>query len=89
MQLPIIDSRSYKYMKILVFSDSHGKADTMCRVIEAHPAATHILFCGDGLRDVAFLEEQYPKRIFAALKSPSVLLIVLVWLVMAILNLFS
>lgn len=32
---------------------------------------------------------QYPKRIFAALKSPSVLLIVLVWLVMAILNLFS
>jgi putative phosphoesterase len=52
--------------EVLIFSDSHGKADTMCRVIEAHPAATHILFCGDGLRDVAFLEEQYPKRIFHA-----------------------
>ena len=32
---------------------------------------------------------QYPKLIFSALKSPAVLLTVLVWLVMAILNLFS
>lgn len=32
---------------------------------------------------------QYPKRILSALKSPSVILIILLWLVMAILNLFS
>ena len=38
-------------MKCLVFSDSHGDADGMRRVIAMHKDADVIFFLGDGLRD--------------------------------------
>ncbi len=38
-------------MEILIFSDSHGRRDTMRRAVACHPMAAYLLFCGDGLRD--------------------------------------
>lgn len=55
-------------MEILIFSDSHGALSSMRRVIEAHPGATHILFCGDGIKDITALEKDFPKRVFLSVK---------------------
>ena len=37
--------------KLLVFSDSHGRAGKMSAVFSEHPDAELIIFLGDGLRD--------------------------------------
>ena len=55
-------------LEILIFSDSHGAVSHMRRVIETHPNATHILFCGDGLRDVEAMEKAFPTRVFLSVK---------------------
>ena len=55
-------------LEILIFSDSHGDHFRMRRVIEAHPKATHVLFCGDGLADIAHLEKDFPMRVFISVK---------------------
>lgn len=55
-------------LEILIFSDSHGNVDPMRRVIAQHPSASHILFCGDGIRDLAPLEAALPKKIFLGVK---------------------
>ena len=55
-------------MEILIFSDSHGNVSRMRKVIAEHPNAKHILFCGDGLKDIASLEAEFPKRIFLSVK---------------------
>lgn len=47
-------------MEYLVFSDSHGAISPMRRAIQAHPHVAGVLFCGDGLRDVATLCCEYP-----------------------------
>ena len=51
-------------MKILVFSDSHGDAESMKRVIRKHRRAEVILFCGDGARDFAEIRTMYPDKAF-------------------------
>ena len=56
------------FLEILIFSDSHGAAFAMRQVIESHTNATHILFCGDGLRDIATLEEVFPTRVFLSVR---------------------
>ena len=38
-------------MKILVFSDSHGKAFYINKALDAHPDAEAAIFLGDGLSD--------------------------------------
>lgn len=40
----------------------------MRRAIAAHPQASYVLFCGDGLRDVELLEEEFSKKIFLSVK---------------------
>ncbi len=50
-------------MKILVFSDSHGRAKKMRSVVEAHTAAggvDHIFFLGDGVNDIIALSGEFP-----------------------------
>lgn len=50
-------------MEILIFSDSHGNVQPMLKVIKDHPRATHVLFCGDGIRDLADVEACFPRLI--------------------------
>lgn len=38
-------------MRILVMSDSHGRAGNVCEAIEKHPEADAVVFLGDGERD--------------------------------------
>lgn len=46
-------------MKVLVLSDSHGRADTMRRAIEAEKPHA-MLYLGDGLSDAERMREEYP-----------------------------
>ncbi len=43
-------------MKILVFSDSHGRFHNMKKAIDLHPDAKYILHLGDGLADLDFID---------------------------------
>ena len=38
-------------MKILVFSDSHGRDQYMLKALKTHPDAEAAIFLGDGLAD--------------------------------------
>ncbi len=53
-------------MEILICSDSHGNQDNLIRLVKDHPEATHLLFCGDGLKDLSILEEVAPNLIVLA-----------------------
>lgn len=51
-------------MKLLVFSDSHGRTAEMDEAVRAHlGSADAVLFLGDGLRDYMTLKELYSGRI--------------------------
>ena len=50
-------------MKILVFSDSHGKSKAISESIRLHmnnDGVDHIFFLGDGLRDFLSVMEEFP-----------------------------
>lgn len=49
-------------MKLLVLSDSHGRADYVRRVLEMHTDAGALIFLGDGLRD---LPDNAPMPVYA------------------------
>ena len=55
-------------MKVLIFSDSHGRELPMRRVIASHSAASYILFCGDGVRDIEMLAQEFPTKIFVSVR---------------------
>lgn len=42
--------------KILVLSDSHSNAETVNAIVKKEGQCDHLVFCGDGLRDLAYLE---------------------------------
>ena len=47
-------------MKILVFSDSHGKLDKMYRAVELHKNNTDaVIFLGDGIVDFNYLKDYF------------------------------
>ena len=50
-------------MEILVCSDSHGNKANLLRLVKDHPAATHLLFCGDGVKDLSVVAECFPRLI--------------------------
>ena len=52
-------------MKILVFSDSHGKGERMRRVIEKSDADT-VLFLGDGIEQFYRIAEEFPDKLTVA-----------------------
>ncbi len=45
-------------------SDSHGSADKLERVILSQPSAKHIIFLGDGVREIETLSLIYDDRTF-------------------------
>lgn len=58
-------------MKILVFSDSHGKRNRIESVINEHlkfGGIEHVFFLGDGLREIIELEKTYPQIKFEYVK---------------------
>lgn len=55
-------------MKILVFSDSHGRDGGMKRALALHPDAEGVFFLGDGIREAAALAEGEPSRFFIGVR---------------------
>lgn len=56
-------------MKILVFSDSHGNSKNIIEAIERNNAKCDlIVFLGDGLKDISYIEEKYPQLVFFKVK---------------------
>lgn len=53
-------------MEILICSDSHGNQDNLLRMVKEHPEASHLLFCGDGVKDLSVLSEVAPRLIVLA-----------------------
>lgn len=52
-------------MKILVFSDSHGRPNNMQKAIEYHKDAQYLLHSGDGIKDIELLKNA-PDNIITA-----------------------
>ena len=55
-------------MKIIVFSDSHGKYRNMEKALGMHPDAEYCFFLGDGLLDFERVKEAFPGICCAAVK---------------------
>ena len=55
-------------MKILVFSDSHGRSSQMETAIALHKDASYVFFLGDGLREVEYLRDLHPEMTFVAVR---------------------
>ncbi len=51
-------------MRIMVFSDSHGRGSRIETAIYEHPEAKHIFFLGDKLSDIEDIKDCYPDRTF-------------------------
>ena len=49
-------------MRVIVFSDSHGDFDALCRVVDAQPGAEVFLHLGDGAREAGDLQDLYPQK---------------------------
>ncbi len=56
-------------MKILVFSDSHGKAKYIDEAIKIHAGVCDlVIFLGDGISDIEHIKEKYPTLTFFIVK---------------------
>ena len=55
-------------MRILVISDSHGSLRNIEKAIEAQPDAKHIIFLGDGEKDIEEASYIYDDRIYHIVK---------------------
>ena len=51
-------------LDILIFSDSHGNDIMMQKVLASHESVSHVLFCGDGIRDSERMATLFPKKVF-------------------------
>ncbi len=51
-------------MKILIFSDSHGRVDAMRRVMRLHYDADAVVFLGDGIADARACEREFDRPIW-------------------------
>lgn len=55
-------------MKILVFSDSHGRKELLDRMLSNEPGCKEVIFLGDGLREVDRAEDFYPEKRFTVVR---------------------
>lgn len=51
-------------LRILVMSDSHGRKSIVEKIIEQQPSAEHIIFLGDGVKDIEDASYLYPQKQF-------------------------
>ena len=54
--------------KILVFSDSHGRAEYVMRILDKEPDCQTVFFLGDGMGEVERVIPMYPDKKFIAVK---------------------
>lgn len=55
-------------MKVLVFSDSHGRKELVDRMLSKEPDCKEVIFLGDGLSDIEWAQEFYPEKRFTVVK---------------------
>jgi putative phosphoesterase len=55
-------------MKILIFSDSHGRGDKIIRAIRLHKDAQVVFFLGDGLSELEGIAASYTNIAFLAVR---------------------
>ena len=56
-------------MKILVFSDSHGRAKNIVEALKIHGGVCDFaVFLGDGLKDIDYVREKFPSVPFVTVK---------------------
>lgn len=54
-------------MRLVIISDTHGRRDLLCRIVEKHLAdADHFFFLGDGEQELASVQKQYSHVSFHA-----------------------
>ncbi len=55
-------------MKVLVFSDSHGRKELLDRMLSQQEECTRVFFLGDGLGEVQWIKDFYPEKKFTCVK---------------------
>lgn len=55
-------------MRILVISDSHGKSGSVAKVLLREASAEIVLHLGDGAFDLLDLKDEFPDKMFLAVK---------------------
>lgn len=55
-------------MKVLVFSDSHGRKELLDRMLSKEPDCKEVVFLGDGMREVDWVEDFYPEKRFTRIR---------------------
>lgn len=55
-------------MKVLVFSDSHGRRELLERMLSKEPDCREVIFLGDGMRDIERVKEFYPEKKFTCVR---------------------
>ena len=55
-------------MKVLVFSDSHGRKELVDRMLSKEPDCKEVIFLGDGLKEVDWVEPFYPEKHFTRVR---------------------
>lgn len=55
-------------MKVLVFSDSHGRRELLDRMLSNEPGCKEVIFLGDGMREVEWVEDFYPEKHFTLVR---------------------
>lgn len=56
-------------MKILVFSDSHGRSENIIKALKIHGGVCDFaIFLGDGLKDIDYVRDKFPSVPFVTVK---------------------
>ena len=55
-------------MKVLVFSDSHGRKELVDRMLSKEPDCKEVIFLGDGLGDIEWVREFYSEKRFTVVR---------------------
>lgn len=55
-------------MKVVVFSDSHGRKELVDRMLSKEPDCKEVVFLGDGMKDIEWVTEFYPEKKFTCVK---------------------
>ncbi len=55
-------------MKVLVFSDSHGRKELLDRMLSKEPDCKEVIFLGDGMKEIEWIEAFYPEKKFTCVR---------------------
>ena len=55
-------------MKVLVFSDSHGRKELVDIMLSKEPDCKEVIFLGDGMKEIEWVKEFYPQKKFTSVK---------------------